>query len=395
MIWQLRLADCGEGLPQRRKETGFMENRKDRKTEYRELTETEIEKPLFSGFCRRQEVTRCWRKIGEKWEIRPIAFVDDWTPEEYDELVRCLKNTVRTGGRVFGAFLNGELKGFASLEPERFGSRNQYMDLSSIHVSEEARGRGIGKGLFLRIKAAARAAGAEKLYISAHSAVESQAFYRAMGCVEAEEYEKRHVEKEPCDCQLECALGEEESQTGGEGRFSFREIRPEEAGQAVHIEKVCFPPNEACSESMMRERIAVAPELFLVAVDRETGKIAGFLNGLATKETVFRDEFFTDASLQDPEGKNVMLLGLDVLPEYRGRGLARRIVDEYRKRERKRGRKMLILTCLEEKVGMYEKMGFQNRGLAHSAWGGEQWYEMSCRIQEAAVIEPEQSFDRA
>ena len=90
-----------------------------------------------------------------------------------------------------------------------------------------------------------------------------------------------------------------------------------------------------------------------------------------------------------------MLLGLDVLPEYRGRGLARRIVDEYRRRERKRGREMLILTCLEKKVGMYEKMGFQNCGLAHYTWGGEQWYEMSCRIREAAAIEPEQSFDRA
>ena len=369
---------CGlKKRPQRRKETGFMENRKDRETEYRTLTEGEIERPLFNGFCRHQEVTRCWRKTDGKWEIRPIAFVDDWTPEEYDELVRCLKNTVRTGGHVFGAFSEGVLKGFVSLEPERFGSQNQYMDLSSIHVSEEMRGRGIGKELFLRVKAAARAAGAKKLYISAHSAVESQAFYKAMGCVEAEEYEKHHVEKEPCDCQLECVLGKEE---GLQERFLFREIRPEEAGQAVLIETVCFPPNEACSEKMMRERIAVAPELFLVAQDRRTGKIAGFLNGLATKETVFRDDFFTDASLQDPEGENVMLLGLDVLPEYRGQGLARRIVDEYRKREQNRGRKMLILTCLEEKVGMYEKMGFQNRGLAHSAWGGEQWYEMSCSL---------------
>ena len=52
----------------------------------------------------------------------------------------------------------------------------------------------------------ARERGAEKLYISAHSAVETQAFYRAMGCVEAEEYQPAHVEQEPYDCQLECAL---------------------------------------------------------------------------------------------------------------------------------------------------------------------------------------------
>lgn len=109
-------------------------------------------------------------------------------------------------------------------------------------------------------------------------------------------------------------------------RFVFRNILQEEADQAVSMEKICFPPNEACSETMMKERIAKAPELFLVAVDKESGKLAGFLNGLATDEASFRDEFFTDAQLYNPDGANVMLLGLDVLPEYRGQGLAREIV---------------------------------------------------------------------
>ena len=48
---------------------------------------------------------------------------------------------------------------------------------------------------------------------------------------------------------------------------------------------------------MMVERATKAPEYFLVAVDRQTGKIAGILNGLATDETTFRDEFFTNAEL--------------------------------------------------------------------------------------------------
>ena len=52
----------------------------------------------------------------------------------------------------------------------------------------------------------AKKKGAGKLYISAHSSVESQAFYRAMGCMEAEVYNSKHVEEEPCDCQLECRL---------------------------------------------------------------------------------------------------------------------------------------------------------------------------------------------
>lgn len=161
-------------------------------------------------------------------------------------------------------------------------------------------------------------------------------------------------------------------------KFEFRDICLEEAGQAAEIEQICFPPNEACTEKMMRERVAAVPELFLVAVDRETGRIAGFLNGLATDEQMFRDAFFTDAGLHDPEGENIMLLGLDVLPEYRRQGLASEIMRQYKQREAGRGRKKLILTCLGNKVEMYEKMGFRDHGISGSCWGGEEWHEMSC-----------------
>lgn len=165
------------------------------------------------------------------------------------------------------------------------------------------------------------------------------------------------------------------------GRFEFREIRPEEAEQAAEIERICFPPNEACSREMMIKRVKKAPELFLVAVDRQTGRLAGFLNGLSTDEEAFRDEFFTDADLYDPKGRNVMLLGLDVLPGYRMQGLARELVRLYSEREKERGRGRLLLTCLDAKVEMYEKMGFKDLGIANSAWGGEEWHEMeySCR----------------
>ena len=163
-------------------------------------------------------------------------------------------------------------------------------------------------------------------------------------------------------------------------QFIFRNIEKSETEQAISIEQICFPPNEACSEKMMRERVLTAPELFLVAIDRQSGKMAGFLNGLSTEESVFRDEFFTDAKLYDPAGRNVMLLGLDVLPEYRGQGLARAIMFQYLRRERERGGEAAILTCLDSKVKMYEKMGFEDRGIAQSSWGGEQWHEMICKL---------------
>lgn len=165
-------------------------------------------------------------------------------------------------------------------------------------------------------------------------------------------------------------------------RYEFRNIHMEEISQAAEIEKICFPPNEACTYKHMEERIKKAKELFLVAVDRDTGKIVGFLNGLATNREHLTDDFFEDADVHEAEGRNIMLLGLDVLPEYRCQGLARELMRQYLEREKQKGRKRVVLTCLPDKVRMYEKFGFEDHGIGESVWGGEAWYEMSIILNE-------------
>lgn len=174
--------------------------------QYRNLCADEICRELFANFIRHQTVVKCWRKVNNTWVIKDDPFIDDWTEENYQTLIACLKHTVLTGGFVHAAFRDNHLKGFVSVEPDLFGGEQKYLDLSSIHVSEDMRGQGIGKSLFLAAKEWAKNHGADKLYISAHSAVESQAFYHAMGCVEAQVYNQKHAEAEPYDCQLECRL---------------------------------------------------------------------------------------------------------------------------------------------------------------------------------------------
>jgi GNAT superfamily N-acetyltransferase len=107
-------------------------------------------------------------------------FIDDW-PKRIWFLVHCLQNTLATGGVVLGAFADGALKGFASVESAPLGKAGDYRDLTCLHVSAELRGRGIGRELFTRAAQWARAHGGKKLYLSAHSAVETQAFYAADG----------------------------------------------------------------------------------------------------------------------------------------------------------------------------------------------------------------------
>lgn len=172
--------------------------------EYRVLKDGEINRELFRHFVRHQTVTKCWRRERGEWVIRDDPFIDDWSEADYATLISCLKHTVAIGGLVLAAFQDETLKGFASVEPELFGGEEHYLDLSSLHVSEDARGQGIGTTLFRASKDWAKRHGARKLYISAHSAVESQAFYARMGCVDAKTPNAKHVEAEPYDRQLEC-----------------------------------------------------------------------------------------------------------------------------------------------------------------------------------------------
>ena len=88
---------------------------------YRQLGERELNLELFANFVRHQKVDMCRRKIDGEWKTVADPFTDDWTQEEYQMLVRCLKNTVLTGGFVCGAFYRGALKGFVSVEAALVG----------------------------------------------------------------------------------------------------------------------------------------------------------------------------------------------------------------------------------------------------------------------------------
>lgn len=169
------------------------------------LNEDNFRLDSLDTFIRRQVVTECWRRVDGVWQLRPIAFTDDWTCPRVHEKAEELLAAIRQEQPVIGAFAHGRLIGYALLG-ERLGSRGQYLDLSSFQVSAPWRHRGIGRRLFAAACDAARSLCAEKLYISAHSARESQAAYRALGCTHAAEIDPIHAAAEPCDVQMEYDL---------------------------------------------------------------------------------------------------------------------------------------------------------------------------------------------
>lgn len=165
-----------------------------------------------------------------------------------------------------------------------------------------------------------------------------------------------------------------------EACFYFRNAEEKDIAEIAEIEAICFPPNEACTPERVAERVRHASECTLLLLDRETNRIAGFLAGIAADAEEFDDSFFTDIEKHRPEGKHVFLLGLDVRPEYRHRGLASCIVREYRDRQKEAGRKAMLLTCHDHLLGFYSGLGFTDLGISGSVWGGEVWHEMKMEL---------------
>lgn len=157
-------------------------------------------------FLRHQVVTECWRKTNGQWALQPIAFVEDWDLEKLRANAREILEGLGIGLLGYGAFEDGRLAGFITLDPKPLGSRGQYRQLIAFQVSREHRGQGLGRRLFARLCEEAKHLGAEKLYISAHSSRESQAAYRALGCVEAQEIIPAIAREEPFDVQMEYVL---------------------------------------------------------------------------------------------------------------------------------------------------------------------------------------------
>ncbi len=142
----------------------------------------------------------------------------------------------------------------------------------------------------------------------------------------------------------------------------------------AEIEGICFPPEEAAEKEEVFKRMEVFPENFLVA-DLD-GKVIGFINGCTTDRPVLGDELYHDVSLHKKDGSIQTVFGLNVLPQYRRRGVARKLVNAFLELARQRKRDGVILTCKEHMIPFYESCGFVMLGKADSNHGGAVWYDM-------------------
>lgn len=155
--------------------------------------------------------------------------------------------------------------------------------------------------------------------------------------------------------------------------YKIRNVTPDDLKQVTELESICFPPAEAAGEKAFAYRIAAFPERFFVA--EADGTIIGLVNGCASDLLLIEDSLFQPQG-HKPAGKNQMIFGLAVHPNWRMQGIGGALLRCLITFAREHAMNRVVLTCKAEKIPFYETFGFVNQGVSQSAHGGAVWYDL-------------------
>lgn len=153
-------------------------------------------------------IKNVWRinEASGEYGLVEINWTDTELPNGFGWHLNRLKETIKSGGTAFGCFDEGKLVGYGTIDKEIFGKQEKYALLDQLFVSQNQRGKGIGKALFALCAKQAAVYGAEKLFLCAGSSENTMAFYKKLGCVPAIEKNDKLYEEDPRDIQLEFCL---------------------------------------------------------------------------------------------------------------------------------------------------------------------------------------------
>lgn len=161
-------------------------------------------------------------------------------------------------------------------------------------------------------------------------------------------------------------------------KFSIRNATKKDIPALAEVEAECFPPAEAAPLEQFEERVKAYPEGFWLLF--EGSKLIGFVDGMASNETVLEDIMFANASLHNPEGAWQMIFGVNTIPAYRRQGCAALLLQTAIEDAKSKNRQGLILTCKEKLLHYYAKFGFVSEGLSCSNHGDAIWYQMKLKF---------------
>jgi ribosomal protein S18 acetylase RimI-like enzyme len=156
--------------------------------------------------------------------------------------------------------------------------------------------------------------------------------------------------------------------------LKIRNVNIEDLSELVTIENLCFSKEEAATKEAFEKRIQLIPDSFFVA--EEDGRIAGLVNGPVIATKYITDELFSDIKENPASRGHQSILGLAVAPNFQRRGVASALLAHLEKEAIVNHRETITLTCKENLIHFYEKLGYQNCGVSSSKHGGVSWYNM-------------------
>ncbi len=162
--------------------------------------------------------------------------------------------------------------------------------------------------------------------------------------------------------------------------IQIRRVERSDLNGCTALEERCYAPLEVAPRDFIEKRIEIYPDGFYVA--EVGGEIVGMINTGATHKDDITDEELKYLIGHVRNGKNTVVFSLAVHPEFRGRGIARMLVEKiYEVSEQKEKQKVLLL-CKGNLIEFYTTLGFVYGGPSTSQFGGYTWHQMQYELPE-------------
>lgn len=154
----------------------------------------------------------------------------------------------------------------------------------------------------------------------------------------------------------------------------IRTVLPKDLDDCFRVETSGFPPEEAATRETIKLRMETFTQGFLVA--ELDGRVIGILNSAVTDKDDLSDEALKQLVGHDPNGRNMVVFALAVLPEFQKQGVARQLMLHFMDEARQNNKEAILLMCKQNLIAYYERLGFTHAGLSKSTHGGAEWHEM-------------------
>ena len=145
-----------------------------------------------------------------------------------------------------------------------------------------------------------------------------------------------------------------------------------------NVEAKCFPKTEMATKEQFKERLKYYKDYFWLMFDKDI--LISFVDGFCTDEENLTDEMYEKADMHNENGKWQMIFGVNTIPEYRRKGYASQLLKYAIEDAKTKNRLGVVLTCKDELINFYSKLGFVNEGKSVSEHGGVSWNQMRIRF---------------